>query len=108
MEETLERALVHARRAQDDRQREEIAVRLGIAAVIGPLPVEHARPASTSCSRRRPTRAVDGPAARLVRPARRDGRRLRRGAAPLPGCREVFDALEGPVAAASIATWSSA
>ena len=43
MEETLERALDHARRADDELQREEIAVRLGFAAVVGPLPVEQAR-----------------------------------------------------------------
>jgi class 3 adenylate cyclase len=43
MEQTLERALVHARRAGDDRQRAEIAIRLGIAAVVGPLPVPQAR-----------------------------------------------------------------
>jgi len=43
MEATLERALEHARRAGDDRQRADIAVRLGIAAVVGPLPVPDAR-----------------------------------------------------------------
>jgi tetratricopeptide (TPR) repeat protein len=43
MEETLERALVHARRAGDERQRVEISLQLGIAAVMGPLPVAQAR-----------------------------------------------------------------
>lgn len=43
MEETLERALRHARRAEDARQSAEIAIRLGIAAVLGPLPVDAAR-----------------------------------------------------------------
>ncbi len=43
MEETLERALTHARRAGDERQRNEIASLLGIAAVVGPLPVPEAR-----------------------------------------------------------------
>ena len=43
MEQTLERALVHARRAGDERQRVEISLQLGIAAVMGPLPVPEAR-----------------------------------------------------------------
>lgn len=43
MEDTLERALRHAVRAGDERQRVEIGARLGISAVIGPLPVEQAR-----------------------------------------------------------------
>ncbi len=43
MEDTLERALSHAVRAGDERQQSEIAARLGISAVIGPLPVEQAR-----------------------------------------------------------------
>jgi class 3 adenylate cyclase/tetratricopeptide (TPR) repeat protein len=43
MEQTLERALVHARRAGDERQRVEISLQLGIAAVMGPLPVAEAR-----------------------------------------------------------------
>jgi class 3 adenylate cyclase/tetratricopeptide (TPR) repeat protein len=43
MEQTLERALEHARLAGDERQRGEISVRLGIAAVVGPLPVADAR-----------------------------------------------------------------
>lgn len=43
MEDALERALAHAVRAGDERQRAEIGVRLGISAVIGPLPVADAR-----------------------------------------------------------------
>jgi tetratricopeptide (TPR) repeat protein len=43
MEDALERALGHAVRAGDERQRAEIGVRLGISAVIGPLPVADAR-----------------------------------------------------------------
>ncbi len=42
MEDALERALRHAVRAGDERQRAEISARLGISAVIGPLPAEPA------------------------------------------------------------------
>jgi tetratricopeptide (TPR) repeat protein len=43
MEQTLERALAHAHRAGDERQAAEVALLLGIAAVMGPLPVPEAR-----------------------------------------------------------------
>lgn len=108
MEEALERALEHARRAGDERQREEIAARLGIAGVVGPLPVEHAR------------RRVD----ELL--AETGGESTGRGLllvssgllAAMSGdfdearrrCSEaesVFDWLDRPVAAAAVTTWSS-
>ncbi|MDQ3067419.1 MAG: AAA family ATPase, partial [Actinomycetota bacterium] len=43
MQDVLERALDHARRAGDERQEANIAVRLGFAAIVGPLPVEQGR-----------------------------------------------------------------
>ena len=43
MQDALERALVHTRRAGDERQAADVAVRLGFAAVVGPLPVEDGR-----------------------------------------------------------------
>jgi tetratricopeptide (TPR) repeat protein len=43
MEQTLERALAHARSAGDERQAAEAALLLGIASVMGPLPVPEAR-----------------------------------------------------------------
>jgi tetratricopeptide (TPR) repeat protein len=43
MQDVLERALVHARRTGDERQAADVSVRLGFAAIIGPLPVEDGR-----------------------------------------------------------------
>jgi ATP/maltotriose-dependent transcriptional regulator MalT len=43
MQDALERALVHARSAGDERQVANAAVRLGFAAIIGPLPVAEGR-----------------------------------------------------------------
>ena len=43
MQDALERALVHARRAGDDRLVADVAVQFGFAAVIGPLPVDEGR-----------------------------------------------------------------
>jgi len=43
MESSLARALAHARRAGDEHQASEIAVRLGYAALAGPMPVEEGR-----------------------------------------------------------------
>ncbi len=39
MQGALERALVHAQRAGDERQAADVAVRLGFASIVGPLPV---------------------------------------------------------------------
>ena len=92
------------------RQREEIAIRLGFAAVVGPLPVDQAVAAgSTSCSPRRASgRPAHEAAARVLRPAGRDGRRLRRGPRRLPRAGSgPGRALDRPVAAAAITTWSS-
>jgi class 3 adenylate cyclase/tetratricopeptide (TPR) repeat protein len=43
MQQTLERALVHARRAADGRVEGDTAVGLGFAAVVGPLPIPEGR-----------------------------------------------------------------
>jgi class 3 adenylate cyclase/tetratricopeptide (TPR) repeat protein len=43
MQDALERALVHARRAGDERLAADVAVYFGFAAVIGPLPVAEGR-----------------------------------------------------------------
>ena len=43
MQDALDRALVHARRAGDDRLAADVAVYLAFAAVIGPLPVAEGR-----------------------------------------------------------------
>ena len=43
MQETLERALHHARRAADERLEADTAVRLAYGAVVGPLPVAEGR-----------------------------------------------------------------
>lgn len=109
MEETLERALEHARRADDDRQREEIAVALGIAAVIGPLPVEQARPRLDELLAETATGStahglllVSSGLLAAMAGEFDDARRLCREG------REVLDSLDRPVGAAAITTWSSA
>lgn len=43
MQDALDRALVHARRSGDERREADVAVRLGFAAVAGPLPVAEGR-----------------------------------------------------------------
>lgn len=43
MQDVLELALVHARRAGDERQAADVVVRLGFAAIVGPRPVEEGR-----------------------------------------------------------------
>ena len=43
MQDALERALAHARRAGDERLEANVAVQFGFAAIIGPLPVEDGR-----------------------------------------------------------------
>ena len=43
MQDALERALVHAQRAGDERQAADVAVRLGFASIVGPLPVTDGR-----------------------------------------------------------------
>jgi len=43
MQDALEQALVHARRAGDERLVADVAVQFGFAAVIGPLPVDEGR-----------------------------------------------------------------
>ena len=109
MEEALERALEHARRAGDDRQREEIAVRLGIAAVVGPLPVGRARPrldelfAETAAESA--GRGLLLVSSGLLAAMAGDFDDARRRCAE---ARDVFDALDRPHAGDAITTWSSA
>ena len=43
MQDALERALAHARRAGDERLEANVAVQFGFAAIIGPLPVDDGR-----------------------------------------------------------------
>ena len=43
MQDALERALAHARRAGDERLEASVAVQFGFAAIVGPLPVEQGR-----------------------------------------------------------------
>lgn len=43
MQDALERALVHARRAGDERQAADVAVRLGFAAIVGPMSIDDGR-----------------------------------------------------------------
>jgi len=40
MQDALERALAHARRADDERLEAYVAVQFGFAAIVGPLPVD--------------------------------------------------------------------
>jgi tetratricopeptide (TPR) repeat protein len=108
MEDALQRALRHARAAGDVRQRAEISVRLGLAAVVGPLPVAAGRArvaellAETAdettakslllvSSSRLAAMALD------VDAARRDRTEAHR----------ILAALGRPVDAAAITTWTS-
>ena len=43
MQDALERALAHARRAGDERLEASVAVQFGFAAIVGPLPVDEGR-----------------------------------------------------------------
>jgi class 3 adenylate cyclase/tetratricopeptide (TPR) repeat protein len=109
MEETLERALEHARRADDPRRQSDASIRLGFATLIGPLPIELARPRLDELiETASPDSAAKGfllvssslPAAMA---GDFDDARLR--------CREgkeILEALGRNVGAAAITTWSSA
>ena len=109
MEETLERALEHARRADDPRRQSEASIRLGFASLIGPLPIDLARPRLDELiESAAPSSAAKGfllvssslPAAMA---GDFDEARSR--------CREGKEILEGlgrGVGAAAITTWSSA
>ena len=48
MEEILERALEHARRADDPRLESDVSIRLGFATLFGPLAIDLGRPGWTS------------------------------------------------------------
>jgi len=108
MEDALQRALRHARAAGDVRQQAEISVRLGLAAVAGPLPVPAGRDrvaellAETAdettakslllvCSSRLAAMALD------LEPARADRAEAHR----------ILAALGRSVDAAVITTWTS-
>jgi class 3 adenylate cyclase/tetratricopeptide (TPR) repeat protein len=109
MEATLERALEHARRAENPRRESDIAMRLGFATVMGPLAIELGRPRLDELiAEGAPNTAVKGfllvSSSLLAAMAGEfeDARsRCREG-------KEILDALGRGVGAAAITTWSSA
>src|SRR5215210_6516936 len=109
MEETLERALDHARRADDELQPEEIGIRLGFAAVVGPLPVEQARrrheellsETGEGTTAQGLLLVSSGLLAAMAGDLDTARQQSQEG-------RDVLVALDQQVAAASITTWSSA
>lgn len=109
MEDTLERALRHAVRAGDERQRAEIGARLGISAVLGPLPVEQARVRLVELLAAAPEESTAKGylliSSSLLTAMAGDFDEARRQ------CREglaLLDALGRTVGAATITTWTSA
>jgi class 3 adenylate cyclase/tetratricopeptide (TPR) repeat protein len=109
MEETLERALEHARRADDSRRRSDASIRLGFASLIGPLPIDLARPRLDELIE---TASPDSAAKGFLLvssslPAAMAGEfdearsRCREG-------KEILEALGQGVGAAALTTWSSA
>ena len=110
MEETLERALEHARRADDPRRR---VGRLDPARLRDPDRPAADRPRPPPAGRadrgRRTGQRGQGIPARLVEPPGRDGRRRSTTHAHVAGeGKEILDALGRGVGAAAITTWSSA
>jgi tetratricopeptide (TPR) repeat protein len=109
MEATLERALEHARRAEDARRESDVAMRLGFATVIGPLAIDLGGPRLDELiAGAAPNSAVKGfllvSSSLLAAMAGEfdDARsRCREG-------KEILDALGRGVGAAAITTWSSA
>ncbi len=109
MEETLERALEHARRAGDARRQSLASIRLGFATLIGPMPIDLARPRLDELIESvAPDSAAKGfllvssslPAAMAgefdeARSSCREGK-------------EILEALGQGVGAAALTTWSSA
>ena len=109
MEETLERALEHSRRAHDHRAESDVSIRLGFATLIGPLPVDLGRPRLDDLvAGAAPDSAAKGyllVASSLMAAmagAFDDARSLCREG------KEILDALGRGVGAAAITTWSSA
>ena len=109
MEETLERALEHARRASDPRLESEVSVRLGFATLFGPLAIDLGRPRLDELvAGAAPESAVKGfllvssSLLAAMAGAFDDARsRCREG-------KEILDALGRGVGAAAITTWTSA
>jgi class 3 adenylate cyclase/tetratricopeptide (TPR) repeat protein len=109
MQDALEEALAHARRAGDERLEANVAVRFGFAAIIGPLPVEDGR--------RSIARTVDNMSestsakgmllliAAFLAAMAGDFAEARRQAAEGT---EILDSLGRSVGLAAISTWTSA
>jgi tetratricopeptide (TPR) repeat protein len=109
MEETLERALEHARRAGDARRQSLASIRLGFATLIGPMPIDLARPRLDELiGSVAPDSAAKGfllvssslPAA-MAGEFDEARSRCREG-------KEILEALGQGVGAAALTTWSSA
>ena len=109
MEETLERALEHARRADDPRRQSDASIRLGFASLIGPLPIDLARPrldelieSAAPSSAAKGFLLVSSSLLAAMAGDFDDARsRCREG-------KEILEALGRGVGAAAITTWSSA
>jgi class 3 adenylate cyclase/tetratricopeptide (TPR) repeat protein len=109
MEETLERALVHARRADDPRRRSDVSIRLGFATLIGPLAIDLGRPRLDELIEGAPPESaakgfllVASSLLAAMAGAFDEARsRCREG-------KEILDALGQGIGAAAITTWSSA
>jgi ATP/maltotriose-dependent transcriptional regulator MalT len=109
MEEALERALAHARRAGDPRREADVSIRLGFATLIGPLALDLGRPRLDELiAGAAPDSAVRGlllvsSSLMAAMAGEFDEARSR--------CRdgkEMLDGLGRGVGAAAITTWSSA
>ena len=109
MEEALERALVHAHRADDPSRVSNVSIRLGFATVVGPLAIDLGRPRLDELIEgAAPDSAAKGvllvASSLLAAMAGAfDEARSRCGEG-----KEILDALGQGVSAAAITTWSSA
>src|SRR5829696_3136305 len=109
MQDALEQALAHARRAGDERLEANVAVQFGFAAIIGPLPVEDGRRSigrtidhmSESTSAKGMLLLI---AAFLAAMAGEFGEARRQAAEGT----EILDSLGRSVGLAAISTWTSA
>ena len=109
MQDALEQALAHARRAGDERLEANVAVQFGFAAIIGPLPVEDGRRSightvdhmSEDTSAKGMLLLI---AAFLAAMARDFGEARRQAAEGT----EILDSLGRSVGLAAISTWTSA
>ena len=109
MEETLERALEHARRADDPRLKSDVSVRLGFATLFGPLAIDLGRPRLDELiASAAPESAVKGfllvssSLLAAMAGAFDDAR------SSCQEGKEILDALGRGVGAAAITTWTSA